>query len=85
MLSDRDLHPHVQTIVATAGTRELGRLSFRPDVAAKRLTVPLVPQNGLCAVTYTVSPTAVPAEVTHKADTRALGVRFLSFDYKPPS
>jgi Dolichyl-phosphate-mannose-protein mannosyltransferase len=85
MLSDRDLHPQVQTIVATSGARELGRVSYRPELSARKLTVPLVPKNGLCAVTYTVTPTAVPAEVTNKPDTRALGVRFLSFAYKPPS
>jgi hypothetical protein len=84
LLSDRDLHPTLQTIVAVdPNQRELGRLSYRPKLAARRLSVPLRPQHGVCAVTFNVSPTAVPAQVTGQPDTRALGIRFLRFDYRP--
>jgi Dolichyl-phosphate-mannose-protein mannosyltransferase len=83
LLSDRDLHPTVQTIVAVGpDQRELGRLSYRPKLAARTLTVPLRPQQGVCAVTFNVTPTAVPLQVTGQPDTRALGIRFLRFDYR---
>jgi hypothetical protein len=84
LLSDRDLHPTVQTIVAVGpDQRELGLLSYRPKLAARTLTVPLHPQRGICAVTFNVTPTAVPLQVTEQPDSRALGIRFLRFDYRP--
>ena len=44
------------------------------------LTVPLRPRDGVCRVTFTVSPTAVPGP----ADPRVLGVHFLEFHYASP-
>jgi hypothetical protein len=81
--SDRDLHPHRQTIVATTGGRQIGRLVFKPRLVSKTLTVPLVPGKDHCSVLFSVSPTAVPADVIHNLDTRPLGVRFLEFEYRP--
>ncbi|MFL5919189.1 MAG: glycosyltransferase [Gaiellaceae bacterium] len=59
-------------------------MTFAPgDVG--RLTVPLRPRNGVCRVTFAVSPTAVPALVEHgNADTRELGARFVEFAYRAP-
>jgi hypothetical protein len=82
MLSDRDLHPQPQTIVATEGTREVGRFVYKPGLVTRRMTVPLRPVGGTCTVNFNV-PTAVPLDVTKQPDTRALGVRFLAFDYRP--
>jgi hypothetical protein len=83
LLSDRDLHPTPQTIVATSGTTVLGRFTYRPGVVARKMKVPLRAVNGVCDVAFSV-PVAVPQEVTHLPDTRQLGVRFLRFAYRPP-
>jgi hypothetical protein len=82
MLSDRDLHPQPQTIVATEGTREIGRFVYKPGLVTRRMTVPVRPVGDTCTVNFNV-PTAVPLDVTKQPDTRALGVRFLGFDYRP--
>ena len=44
------------------------------------LRVPLVPEDGVCRVRFTVSPTKVPGN----GDDRELGVHFRSFDYREP-
>jgi hypothetical protein len=54
-------------------------VTFSPADTAT-LTVPLRPQNGLCRVVFTVSPTAVPG----KGDQRVLGAHFLAFRYSGP-
>jgi len=43
-------------------------------------------QGGNCVVEFAVSPTAVPAELTHglNPDTRVLGVHFDRFQYFKP-
>jgi hypothetical protein len=82
MLSDRDLHPQPQTIVATEAGREVGRFVYRPGLVTRRMTVPVRPVKGTCTVDFNV-PTAVPLDVTKQPDTRALGVRFLAFAYTP--
>jgi hypothetical protein len=51
------------------------------------LSVPVTPEPGTreCRVVYTVSPTAVPEEVTGGAnpDPRELGAHFNLFVYRP--
>jgi glycosyltransferase involved in cell wall biosynthesis len=76
--SDANLFTRTQTV------RAAGRsVTFAPgDVG--RLTVPLHPQNGVCRVTFSVSPTAVPAVVNGGADGRRLGARFAEFEYRAP-
>jgi hypothetical protein len=76
--SDANLFRRSQTV------RAAGRsVTFAPgDVG--RLTVPLRPQNGVCRVTFTVSPTAVPAIVNGATDGRRLGARFAEFEYRAP-
>ncbi|MFL6031004.1 MAG: glycosyltransferase [Gaiellaceae bacterium] len=76
--SDVNLFTRPQTV------RAAGRsVTFAPgDVG--RLTVPLRPQNGVCRVTFTVSPTAVPAIVSGAPDGRRLGARFAEFEYRAP-
>jgi hypothetical protein len=82
LLSDRDLHPQPLTIVASNGSKDVARFTYRPGLVARHMTVPLTPSHGVCAVTFTV-PVAVPQLVTGSADTRQLGVRFLRFAYRP--
>jgi hypothetical protein len=60
-------------------------VTFKPN-EEKELLVALQPREGNCVVEYSVSPTGVPAELTHggNPDTRRLGVHFDRFDYVKP-
>ena len=83
--SDANLFLEPQTIVARSNGRVLGRVRFRPEDKAV-LTVPIAPLPGTtdCRVVYTVSPTAVPAEVSPGSlDDRELGAHFDRFVYRP--
>ncbi|HUF01386.1 MAG TPA: glycosyltransferase family 39 protein [Gaiellaceae bacterium] len=72
------------TVVARARGTELARVTFEPDEHTV-LTVPLTPIRGTdeCRVAFTVTPTAVPAEVTagENPDPRVLGAHFDRFTY----
>jgi hypothetical protein len=84
--SDANLFLGPQTVVARSNGREVGRVRFPPDERAV-LSVPVAPLPGTteCRVVYTVSPTAVPAEVMPggNADPRELGAHFNRFVYRP--
>jgi len=77
--SDDKLFSRPQTVTAAGRS-----VTFDPgDVG--RLTVPLRPRAGVCRVTFTVSPTAVPAVAEPgSADARELGARFAEFEYRAP-
>lgn len=77
--SDANLFARPQTIVATS--RGGARVSLRlPPTAQRRMTVPLRPEAGVCAVRFTISPTKVPGP----HDDRRLGVHFRAFEYRAP-
>jgi len=84
--SDANLFLQAQTITARSNGRVLGRVRLQPDGHAV-LSVPIEPVPGTtdCRVVYTVSPTAVPAEVTlgGNPDPRELGAHFNRFVYRP--
>ena len=84
--SDANLFLEPQTITARSNGRVLGRVRLQPDGKAV-LSVPIEPVPGTteCRVVYTVSPTAVPAEVTAggNPDPRELGAHFNRFVYRP--
>ena len=80
--SQKDLFTTPQTVLALSGERTVGRLRIRPG-EEKSLTVPMRSEDGHCAVTLRVSPTAVPAQVLGTPDSRALGVRLTRLDYRP--
>jgi hypothetical protein len=84
--SDANLFLEPQTVVASSNGRVVGRVRFSPDERAV-LSVPVAPLPGTdeCRVVYTVSPTAVPAEVTAggNPDPRELGAHFNRFVYRP--
>jgi glycosyltransferase involved in cell wall biosynthesis len=75
-----DLASDVHLFASPQTVRAAGRsVTFSPAETAT-LTAPLRPQNGVCRVVFTVSPTAVPG----KGDPRVLGVHFLAFRYSAP-
>ncbi len=84
--SDPGIFFEPQTIVARSNRREVGRVRLRPEDRAV-LSVPVAPRMGTrdCRVVFTVTPTAVPAEVTggDNPDPRELGVHFDRFVYRP--
>jgi hypothetical protein len=77
--SDVKLFEQPQTVTAAGRS-----VTFAPEDVG-RLTVPLQPRDGVCRVTFTVSPTAVPALVQPgSVDARVLGARFIQFAYRAP-
>jgi hypothetical protein len=79
LTSDPNLFTGPQTV------RAAGRsVTFLPSQTV-RLTVPLLPRDGVCRVVFTVTPTAVPAIVEPGTpDRRVLGAHFLAFRYSAP-
>jgi hypothetical protein len=76
--SDAKLFTRPQTV------RAAGRsVTFSPGEVG-RVTVPLRPRGDVCRVTFTVSPTAIPAVANGAADGRRLGARFAEFEYRAP-
>jgi len=84
--SDPSLFLEPQTVVARSNGGVVGRVRLHPEGRAL-LSVPVTPEPGTreCRVVYTVSPTAVPEEVTGGAnpDPRELGAHFNLFVYRP--
>jgi glycosyltransferase involved in cell wall biosynthesis len=76
--SDAKLFSRLQTVSAE------GRSVVFDPLRVAHLAVPLRPRNGVCRVTFTVSPTAVPALVRGTPDGRTLGARFVEFAYRAP-
>ena len=83
--SDPTLFSSPQTIVARTPSGAVARVRVRPKGAAV-LKVPVSPSRatGRCRVGFTVTPTAVPAEVEDgNTDDRVLGAHFNRFLYRP--
>jgi hypothetical protein len=83
--SDPSLFAEPQTVVARSNGRVVGQIRLRPEGRAV-LSVPVEPEPGTreCRVSYTVAPTAVPAEVLpNSSDDRELGAHFNLFVYEP--
>jgi hypothetical protein len=84
--SDPSLFLEPQTVVARSNGAVVGRVRLRPEGRAV-LNVLVSPLRGTsdCRVIYTVTPTAVPAEVIggENTDPRMLGAHFNRFVYKP--
>ena len=83
--SDAGLFLRPQTIVARSNGAVVGRVRLRPEGRAV-LSVPVAPlaRTKECRVVFTVTPTAVPAEVTggDNPDPRELGAHFNRFVYR---
>jgi len=86
--SDAALFFEPQTVVARANGKEVGRVRL-PVGGQAAFAVPLAPPAGEdeCRVVFTVTPTAVPSEVTggENSDDRVLGAHFNRFRYTPSS
>ena len=72
------------TVVASVNGRTVGRVVVGIEHPGA-VRAPLVPQGGVCVVTYDVSPVTVPTVSTNGAnpDPRELGAHFDRFDYTP--
>ncbi|MCX6391067.1 MAG: glycosyltransferase family 39 protein [Actinobacteria bacterium] len=73
------------TIAVAAGPRQDPPITVDPSGVPSTISTRLVPVDGQCQVTYTITPTAIPAEVLGSTDTRALGVLMRDFAYSPGS
>ncbi len=85
--SDDKLFPGAQTVVARSSGAVVGRARLHGN-AHVGLNVPVAPIPGTadCRIVYTVSPTAVPADVIEDStDERRLGAHFNRFVYHPAS
>jgi len=71
------------TVIASSGGRRLAKLVVPPALKSRSYTIPLASSGGACPVDFAVSPTAVPATTIGGQDTRALGIRFMSFKVEP--
>lgn len=89
LTSDPNLFLVPQTIIARANGKVIARARLAP-ARLLVLALPVTPSSGLtneCRVDFTVTPTAVPAEVTagENPDARVLGAHFNRFVYRPGS
>jgi len=82
---DLGLFDGPQLLVARDAAGEIvARRSFRTADRPARWSVPLRPRGGRCALRFTVTPTAVPAdELPGNEDDRRLGIRLLEADWRP--
>jgi hypothetical protein len=76
------LQPRPITVVARSGGKVL-RIVVPPTAGHRTLAVPLSPRNKLCQVSFSISPTVVPAHVLGGADKRRLGIRFKRVTFRP--
>jgi hypothetical protein len=83
--SDPSLFLDPQTVVARSAGKVVGRVRLRPEGHAV-LSIPVSPSRGTdgCEVVFTVTPTAIPSQVTGggNPDDRVLGAHFNRFAYR---
>jgi 4-amino-4-deoxy-L-arabinose transferase-like glycosyltransferase len=84
--SDPSLFTAPQTVTAFVGGHGVAQVRVSPT-EPRELTVPLRPAAGSCIATFSVRPTAIPAQVTkgQNPDTRVLGIHFSRFTYTAPA
>ncbi|MGZ8782813.1 MAG: glycosyltransferase family 39 protein [Gaiellaceae bacterium] len=75
---DPGLFDKPQRVTATSGSRRA--VAEVPPNATTRLLVPLSPVDGVCTVSFEVTPTKSPGG----GDTRELGTHFRAFEYLEP-
>ncbi len=82
--SDGSLFFEPQTVVARSRGKVVARTRLQPGTrGSMRMRLEPDPANGECRVDFTVTPTAVPSEITggESSDDRELGVHFNRFVY----
>jgi hypothetical protein len=81
---DATLFPRAQRVTARSGGSRVTALVPPPPGRAV-LRIEVAPDaNGVCRVEYTVTPTAVPADVVPgNTDERELGTHFEAFVFEP--
>ena len=80
--SDPNLYAAAQLVTATVDGHPDGQIRVPPSGDAIRFVVPLERGAGnLCTVRFTMATLREPAKVEGSSDTRALGTRFLRFQY----
>jgi hypothetical protein len=75
------LQPRPVTVVARSAGRVV-RIVV-PPTGPRTIAIPLRPENNFCQVAFSISPTAVPAQVFGGTDTRELGIRFTRVSFRP--
>ena len=79
--SDTKLFSKPSTVAVT-GTTPAQTVIVAPADVDKPITMPLAPVNGVCHVSFAITPTHVPAQVEQGVnDTRYLGLHFTPFVY----
>ncbi len=81
--SDALLFRGTTQTLTIGGTTPAQTLHLPPTTSHRQLTLPLTPRNGVCRVTFAISPTRRPIDVAreHSTDTRALGLHFNALYY----
>ena len=84
--SDDRLFPGVTQIVHVTGTTPARVLMVPSSTPGLAFKFPLVPQAGVCRVSFAISPARRPSSVPsmHSADTRLLGLHFDAIRYVAP-
>ena len=83
--SDALLFRGTTQTLAIGGTTPARTLHLQPTTSHRQLTLPLTPRNGVCRVTFAISPTRRPVDYArmHSTDTRVLGLHFNTLHYSP--
>jgi glycosyltransferase involved in cell wall biosynthesis len=83
--SDALLFRGTTQTLTIGGTTRARTLRLPPTTSHRQLTMPLTPRNGICQVTFAISPTRRPVDFArmHSTDTRLLGLHFNTLHYSP--
>jgi hypothetical protein len=83
LTNDPKLRSRRVVVTALVNGEERVRAKVPRTAVGYPLIVPLTPTHGVCDVTFTITPTAVPAIVLGTGDGRDLGIRFAGINYEP--
>jgi hypothetical protein len=83
--SDALLFSGTTQTLTVGGTTPAQTLRLPPTTSQRQLTLPLTPREGVCRVTFAISPTRRPVDFRrmHSTDTRSLGLHFNALHYTP--
>jgi glycosyltransferase involved in cell wall biosynthesis len=83
--SDEQLFRGTIQTLTIGGSTPARTLHLTPKTSQRQIVLPLTPQNGICRVTFAISPTRRPVDVPsmHDIDPRPLGLHFNAIHYSP--